>query len=130
MAFETIGLDKGGPVKSAYSILLETIHNLLGIDPVIIVNLGLVLAAVSTFFHYTGGHIYRYAQKVCLSSVHINEDDMLYQYVMRWMTDHQLDTKSFRSVKATTPQKSSCWLTHTNFNSTRNMRYLTCGRGG
>ena len=107
MSFQTIGLDKAGPLKSAYGTLLETIQNLLGIDPVIIVNLGLVLAAISTFLHYAGGSIYRYAQKVCLSSVHINEDDMLYQYVMRWMTDHQLDTKSFRSVKATTPQKSS-----------------------
>ena len=95
------------PLQSLHQALLTTFHETFGLDPTGFVNTLLTLAALATFLHYASGHFYRYAQRVCLSSVHINEDDQLYAQVMRWMTDHQLPTRAFRSVKATTPQKSS-----------------------
>ena len=97
------------PLKSLHGSLQATLLRPLGlnIDLALLVNSTLALVAVFTFLHYASGHIYRYAQNLLLSSVHINEDDQLYGQVMRWMTDHQLGSKAFRSVKATTPQKSS-----------------------
>lgn len=101
------GADALGPFKSIYLALLDAVNETFGLDPSVILNLTLILAAVGTFMHYASGHIYRYAQKICLSNIHINDDDQLYAQTMRWMTDNQLSTHKFRSVKATTPQKSS-----------------------
>ena len=95
------------PLRSLYGTLLDTLESTFGLDPSFIVNLALTIFALGTFFHYASGHIYRYSQRLFLSSVHINEDDQLYAQVMKWMTAHQLPTRAFRSVKATTPQKSS-----------------------
>ena len=101
------GAEMLGPFKAVYLALLDAVNDTFGLDPALILNLTLILAAVFTFLHYASGNVYRYAKKVCLSSIHINDDDQLYAQTMRWMTDNQLSTHRFRSVKATTPQKSS-----------------------
>ena len=98
-----------GPLKSLHGAIEAGISRHLGLEPALAINAALTLFAVLTFLHYASGHAYGYAQRLCLSSVHVNEDDQLYGQVMRWMTDHQLGAarRAFRSVKATTPQKSS-----------------------
>lgn len=94
-------------LKTTYTPLLEFVHDVVGFDPMILVNVGIILVGVSTFLHYVGNFLYRSAQKVCLSTVRVNEEDPLYNRVMRWMTDHQFQDRQFRSVKAISTPKST-----------------------
>ncbi|KAE9990230.1 hypothetical protein EG327_001657 [Venturia inaequalis] len=83
------------------------VKDILGLDPVIVVNLSILFAAISTFGRYVTNYVYYYFKQIFVSSVRIHEDDHLYRYIMKWMTDKHLDTKAFRSVKAQTIQKTT-----------------------
>src|SRR4051794_7208051 len=98
MSFRSPSLDSLGSFRSRHQSLFDFGQQLLGVDPIFLVNVGLILGAAATFIHYAGRYVYGYAQKTCLSCIHINEDDELYQYVMKWMSDHVVPTKAFRSV--------------------------------
>ena len=108
MSYSTLPMaDALGPFRSIYVTILAGVQDTLGIDPAILINTFLAIAAIVTFVHYTSTRLYRYAQRIYLSQVHINDDDQLYGQVMKWMKDHQLKKRAFRSVKATTPQRTS-----------------------
>ena len=105
---QTLPLDSLGPFKPVLLPLLSALEDISGLNTAALFNLGLIAAGISTFFHYAGGTLYRYAQRVCLSSVHLNDDDELYAYIMRYMAEHHLRSRSFRSVKATL-NKAAGW---------------------
>ena len=94
-----------GPFKSAYLALLETIHLTFGVDPVLIIEGALGLTAAATFLNYAGNYLYHHFQRFYVSSVQIQESDLLYGQMMRWMTDNQLTTLSYQSARATTLHK-------------------------
>ena len=99
-------MDGLGPFKPLYSNAIAFFEDVLGLNTALLLNIFFSLAALATLLNYAGSAIYRYAHHVFLSSVHLNEDDELYQHLMRWMSDHQLSTSSFRTVKATLPPKT------------------------
>jgi chaperone BCS1 len=94
-------------LKSGYNLTVYMLKDILGLDPAIVINISIFLAAVSTVGRYVTSYVYAYLKMICLSSVRIDEDDALYRYLMKWMTDHHLSTKSLRSVRANTVKKSS-----------------------
>ena len=94
-------------VRSVYDICIYVVKEILGIDPAIIVNLSIFLAAAGTVGRYVTNYLYAYAKSIYISSVRIHEDDALYNYVMRYMTDKHLHTKRFRSVKAKMVKKTT-----------------------
>ncbi|KAM3072364.1 hypothetical protein ACMFMG_009173 [Clarireedia jacksonii] len=94
-------------LQSGYNVATYIVKEVLGLDPVIVVNLSILLAAISTVGRYVTGYLYTYLKGIYISSVHIPEDDSLYIHIMKWMTDHHLHTQRFRSVKAKTVQKTS-----------------------
>jgi chaperone BCS1 len=94
-------------LRSGYNLAIYMVKDILGLDPVIVVNLSILFAAVSTFGRYVTNYFYYYLKQIFVSSVRIHEDDHLYRYIMKWMTDYHLDTKAFRSVKAQTIQKTT-----------------------
>lgn len=100
MAFPGLPRDANRMFKTTYTPLLEFVHDVVGFDPMILVNIGIILVGLSTFLHYSWNYIYRLAQTICLSSVYVNEGDPLYRYIIRWMNDHQFQNHQFRSVKA------------------------------
>ncbi|KAJ9392138.1 hypothetical protein DTO063F5_897 [Paecilomyces variotii] len=107
MSFPGLPRDATRMLKTTYTPLLEFVHDVVGFDPMILVNIGIILVGLFTFLHYVGNFLYRSAQKVCLSTVRVNEEDPLYQHIMRWMTDHQFQNRQFRSVKAISTPKST-----------------------
>ena len=104
----SVPLESLGPLKPVYLAITQVLEEILGLNTAILINAGFIIAALSTAFHYAGKKIYRYAQHMFLSSVHLNEDSELYAYVMRWMADYQLSSQSFRKAKAVIT-KSSSW---------------------
>ncbi|KIW02325.1 uncharacterized protein PV09_06470 [Verruconis gallopava] len=94
-------------LQSGYNVAIYIVKEVLGLDPIIVVNLSIFLAAASTVGRYFTGYLYSYLKSTYISSVRIHEDDSLYTYVMKWMTDHHLHTKRFRSVKAKLVQKTT-----------------------
>ncbi|OKL56692.1 hypothetical protein UA08_07990 [Talaromyces atroroseus] len=89
-------------LKPGYAQALGFLQNTVGVDPLTLVNAGLVLAGLFTFLRYVFTRIV-----VLWVTVRINEDDQLYQSLMRWMADHQFMNRQFRSVKAVSASKSS-----------------------
>jgi chaperone BCS1 len=94
-------------LRSSYDIAIYLIKDILGFDPVFIVNISLFLAAVSAAGRYMSNFLYRHARRLFISSVHINDDDVLYGYILRWMGDHNVGSRAPRAVKATTVTKST-----------------------
>ncbi|KAF2401783.1 hypothetical protein EJ06DRAFT_528941 [Trichodelitschia bisporula] len=93
------------PLRSGYNLAMYIVKNVLGLDPSIVINLSIALAAITTFGRYIKNYVHRFLVQTIISQVHIHEDDALYQYVMKWMTDRHLERKVFRSVKANTMAK-------------------------
>jgi chaperone BCS1 len=94
-------------LKSSYDIAIYLVKDILGLDPVFIVNLSLFLAAVSAAGRYVSNFLYHYAKTLFVSSVHINDDDVLYASILRWMADHHVGSRTPRAVKAITVTKST-----------------------
>jgi len=89
-----------------FDFITGFVKSLVGFDPAFILNLGLLLAACSTVFHYTRQFVYSIASSYCIRSVEVEGLDPVYIYLMRWMTAHQIKTTS-RTAKATArPQNS------------------------
>ena len=80
-----------------YAAVSEIGQSIVNLDRSTLVNVGLFFAAFSTLFHYTQSFLYGIVQKVCLSSVRINDDGLLFAYVMRWVTETQFKA-SYLSV--------------------------------
>jgi chaperone BCS1 len=89
-------------LKSGYPQILSLVQNTVGLDPITLVNIGLAVVGLLTSLRYFFNHVY-----VPWTTVRIDDDDPLYQYVMRWMADHQFMNHQFRSVKAVSTSKSS-----------------------
>ncbi|EED12408.1 bcs1 AAA-type ATPase, putative [Talaromyces stipitatus ATCC 10500] len=88
--------------KPGYAHLLNLLQNSLGLDPLTLVNTGLLLAGIFTFLRYLFTRVI-----VLWVTVRINDDDQLYDSLMRWMSDHQFMNRQFRSVKAISASKST-----------------------
>lgn len=89
-------------LKPGYAQVFGILQNTVGIDPLTLVNAGLLLAGLFTFLRYLFTHVI-----ILWVTVRINEDDQLYQSLMRWMADHQFMNRQFRSVKAVSATTSS-----------------------
>ncbi|KAL1968224.1 hypothetical protein VTN77DRAFT_2059 [Rasamsonia byssochlamydoides] len=85
-------------LKPGYSQLLDLVHDVVGVDPVTLVNISLLIVGLSTFFRYALSYSYKYLVDVCGSTVRIDDEDPLYGYLMRWMADHQFLNRSVRAV--------------------------------
>lgn len=94
-------------LSPGYTYLSKIIQDVLGFDPMVLVNIGIILLGCSTFVHYVGNSLHGYAEQICLSSVYIHDDDPLYKQVMDWMTDHQFSTRRFRSSRATSTRSNT-----------------------
>jgi chaperone BCS1 len=94
-------------VRSIYDIVLYIVKEVLGVDPSIVINLSIFLAAAGTVGRYVTNYLYTYVKSIYISSVRIHEDDSLYAYVMKYMTDKHLKSKRFRSVKAMMVKKTT-----------------------
>ncbi|KAL2008938.1 hypothetical protein VTN00DRAFT_7132 [Thermoascus crustaceus] len=87
-------------LSPGYTYLSKFILDVLGFDPMVLMNMGIILLGFSTFLHYVANSLHSYAEQICLSSVHIYDNDPLYKQVMGWMTDHQFSTRRFHSSRA------------------------------
>ena len=94
-------------LRSSYDVVLYLLKDILGFDPGFIVNLSIFIAAASAAGRYIGNFVYGYAKKLCFSSVRINDDDVLYEYLLRWMGDRNIGSRAPRSVKAATITRST-----------------------
>ena len=94
--------DALGPFKAVYLAVLQSIHSTFGVDPTLIIEGAVGLTAAATFLRYAGGTLWHYAQQFYVSSVTIQEGDLLYNHLMHWMTDNELSSLAFRSARATT----------------------------
>ena len=81
-------------LRSSYDVAIYLIKDILGFDPVFIVNLSLFLAAVSAAGRYVSNFLYGHARKLFVTSVHINDDDVLYGYILRWMGDRNVGSRA------------------------------------
>ncbi|GKZ41521.1 hypothetical protein AbraIFM66951_010249 [Aspergillus brasiliensis] len=81
---------------------LDMIRNTLHLDPLIVVNFGLLVIGLITSLRSTVNILYSYAEKTCLSTVHVRADDPLYNEIVRWMTDHVFQHRDFLSALAHT----------------------------
>lgn len=98
-----IATDPFSSLRSGYNVAIYIVKNILGLDPSIIINLSIFLAAGSTVFRYAYAYLVHYARQFIISSVRIHEDDLiLYHDVMRFMTEKHLKGKMYSSVLATT----------------------------
>lgn len=101
-ALSHIATDPFQSLRSGYNVAIYIVKNILGLDPSIIINLSIFLAAGSTVFRYVYAYLAHYARQFIISSVRIHEDDLiLYHDVMRFMTEKHLKGKMY-VVRATT----------------------------
>ncbi|GLA60332.1 hypothetical protein AtubIFM54640_000781 [Aspergillus tubingensis] len=89
------------------SPFLDMIRNTLHLDPLIVVNFGLLIIGIITSLRSAGNIVYGYAAKTCLSTVHVKVDDPLYHDIIRWMADHVFQHRNFLSVLAHTANNSN-----------------------
>ncbi|KAF2429998.1 P-loop containing nucleoside triphosphate hydrolase protein [Tothia fuscella] len=94
-------------LRSGYNLTVYMLKDILGLDPAIVINISIFLAAISTVGRYVTAYLYHYLKMICLSSVRIDEDDALYRYFMKWINDNHLSKKSLRSVKANSVKKQT-----------------------
>ncbi|OJJ31666.1 hypothetical protein ASPWEDRAFT_45633 [Aspergillus wentii DTO 134E9] len=65
-------------------------------------NVGLLLLGLITSLRSAGRILYAYAEKTCLATVHVKDEDQLYEDIILWMNDHVFKDCNFRSVLAQT----------------------------
>lgn len=88
---------------------LHLVQNALDGNAMILINIGLALFAIVTSLRSTWTLVYNFAEKSCLTTVHIKEEDPLYSDVILWMNDHIFKHQHFRStLAATINQSDSC----------------------
>ncbi|KAJ6001197.1 hypothetical protein N7481_001606 [Penicillium waksmanii] len=94
------------PVSGVFHSFLDYVHTTLNLDPLVFVNFGLIVIGLIASLRSAGAIIYSYAEKTCLSTVHVEEDDPLYDDIIRWMNDHEFRHRNFLSVLAQTLNNS------------------------
>ncbi|KAF3016049.1 hypothetical protein E8E15_005710 [Penicillium rubens] len=93
-------------VSGVLYTLVESARNTLNVDPVVFLNSGLVVVGLITSLRSAGNVLYTYAEKTCLSTVHVRAEDPLYDDIVRWMNDHAFQRRNFLSVLAQTTNRS------------------------
>lgn len=94
------------PGSGAIRSLLELVRSTLNFDPLVFVNSGLIVIGLITSLRSAGNVLYHYAEKTCLSTVHVRAEDPLYEDIVRWMNDHAFRRRNFLSVLAQTTNNS------------------------
>ncbi|KAL4933078.1 BCS1 N terminal-domain-containing protein [Aspergillus undulatus] len=79
---------------------LDLLRNTLHVEPLVFVNIGLIIIAIITSLRSAGNTLYSYAEKTCLTTVHVKGDDALYDDSVRWMNNHAFQHRNFLSVLA------------------------------
>ncbi|KAJ5662117.1 uncharacterized protein N7477_009733 [Penicillium maclennaniae] len=92
-------------IGAIYSFV-ELVRNTLNFDSLVFVNAGLVVVGLVASFRSAGHVLHHYAEKICLSTVHVRAEDPLYEDVVRWMNDHAFRRRNFLSVLAQTTNNS------------------------
>ncbi|KAL4962473.1 BCS1 and AAA domain-containing protein [Aspergillus stella-maris] len=102
-----------GPTLSAelarsgvFQSFQDLIRDTLNLDPLMLINFGFVLIAIVTSLRSTWNTLYSYAEKTCLATVHVKGEDVLYDDIIRWMTDHAFRHRNFLSAMAQTTNES------------------------
>jgi mitochondrial chaperone BCS1 len=88
-----------------YSIISDTLMELLGIDITLLVSIAAIFFAVTTASRYIFDFFYRHFMKWCVSSITINSEDSIYLHVMAWIADQKI-TKESRDLIAVSPTGS------------------------
>lgn len=94
------------PVSGIIHSLVELARSALNLDPLVFVNSGLIVVGLITSLRSAGSVLYSYAEKTCLSTVHVRAEDPLYDDIVRWMNDHAFRRRNFLSVLAQTTNNS------------------------
>lgn len=94
------------PGSGAIHSLVELVRSTLNFDPLVFVNSGLIVIGLITSLRSAGNVLYNYAEKTCLSTVHVRAEDPLYEDIVRWMNDHAFRRRNFLSVLAQTTHNS------------------------
>jgi hypothetical protein len=81
---------------------MEVVRNSLNLDPLVFVNSGLIVIGLITSLRSAGNVLYHYAEKTCLSTVHVRAEDPLYEDIVRWMNDHTfISARTGQNITAT-----------------------------
>ncbi|MCJ1396141.1 hypothetical protein MMC18_009030 [Xylographa bjoerkii] len=83
-----------------YDSAMGVVKRVTGVDPTVILELCVLLAACSTLYHYSKEFMYSIIHNYCMTSAEIEGTDPVYAYLMRWMTIHQVTITS-KTIKAT-----------------------------
>lgn len=75
------------------------VRSIVGFDPAFLLNLCLMIAACFTFFHFTREFMYGIARSRFVITAEIDGFDLVYAFMMKWMTLHQVKTTS-KKVRA------------------------------
>ena len=89
-------------IEAAHSGISMAWHAMISLDRSSLLGVGLSLAALSTTLHYTRDVVYGVARTTCLASIRINDEGLLFRYVIRWMTETQL-LGAHQAVEASVP---------------------------
>jgi len=90
-----------------YSIISRYILATFGFDISIIVSTGLILFAGYTGWNYMWSAISAVFGRYCMSSIHIDDRDDLYDNILKWIAEQHM-SKVARSLKAKSP-RGSAW---------------------
>ena len=90
-----------------YPVISRFVSETFGIDISILVTVLAVLIAGLKSFNYITSYLEGLMEVYCMSSVHIEDSDDLYDNVLEWIADQKL-TKQARRVKARSA-RGSAW---------------------
>jgi chaperone BCS1 len=99
-------LSAGLPVSSGIHSFVDLVRNNLDLDILVIVNIWILVTGFITSIRLAGNILHSCAEKTCLSTVHVKQDDPLYEEIVLWMNDHAFRRRNFRSVLAQTTKNS------------------------
>jgi mitochondrial chaperone BCS1 len=94
------------PLSSGLAVVQSSIssawHFLLNLDQSSLLGVGLSLAALSATVRYAKDLVYGFARATCISSIRVNEDGLLFGYVMRWVIETKL-SNAHQAIEASIP---------------------------
>ncbi|KAJ5550679.1 hypothetical protein N7461_005377 [Penicillium sp. DV-2018c] len=94
------------PVPSGIHFFVDLVHNSLNLDILVIANIWILVTGAITSIRLAGDLLHNFAEKTCLSTVNVKQEDPLYEAIVLWMDDHVFKRRNFRSVLAHTTKSS------------------------
>ncbi|KAJ5130147.1 uncharacterized protein N7515_006186 [Penicillium bovifimosum] len=99
-------MSTGLPVPSGVHSFVDLVRQSLNLDILVLANIWILATGAITSIRLAGNILHSFAEKTCLSTVHVKQDDPLYEEIVLWMNDHAFKRRNFRSVLAQTSKSS------------------------